>query len=73
KIATLTGGAYFRATTAEGLREIYSRIDELEKTKVQVEHVRHWRERFYSFAALAFMLLVIERLLVLTRMRRLAV
>ncbi|MFH0882793.1 MAG: VWA domain-containing protein, partial [bacterium] len=47
KIATLTGGAYFRATTAEGLREIYSRIDELEKTKVQVEHVRHWRERFY--------------------------
>ncbi len=73
KIATMTGGRYFRATTAEGLREIYQRIDALEKTKIKVEHVRHWRERFYPFAALAFVLLLAERLLVLTRMRRLAV
>lgn len=69
KIAETTGGRYFRATSTEALREIYNRIDELERTKVEVEHIRHWRERFYIFAALAFLLLVLERLLVLTRLR----
>lgn len=73
KIAETTGGRYFRATSTEALKAIYDRIDELERTKVEVEHVRHWRERFYPFAALAFLLLVIERLLVLTRLRNIAV
>jgi Ca-activated chloride channel homolog len=35
KIAERTGGLYFRATSPEALREIYARIDRLEKTKVE--------------------------------------
>lgn len=35
KIADLTGGLFFRATSAEALKEIYARIDRLEKTKVE--------------------------------------
>jgi Ca-activated chloride channel family protein len=34
-IADRTGGLYFRATSPEALREIYARIDQLEKTKVE--------------------------------------
>jgi Ca-activated chloride channel homolog len=35
KIADKTGGLYFRATSPEALKEIYARIDRLEKTKVE--------------------------------------
>ncbi len=35
KIAGETGGAYFRATDTLALQEIYSRIDELEKTQAE--------------------------------------
>jgi Ca-activated chloride channel family protein len=34
-IAERTGGEYFRATDAESLRNIYARIDELEKTETE--------------------------------------
>jgi len=73
KIAELTGGYYFRATSTEALREIYHRIDELERTKIEVEHIRYWNEKFYPFAAAAFLLLLLERILVLTKFRRLGV
>ncbi len=72
KIADVTGGRYFRATSTEALREIYTRIDEMEKTKIEVEHFRTWEEKFYFWAALALTLLVIERVLVNTRLRNLA-
>lgn len=35
EIAKRTGGLYFRATSSDALREIYARIDRLEKTKVE--------------------------------------
>ena len=73
RIAEMSGGMYFRATSTEALRSIYERIDELEKTKIEVEHLRHYRELFGTWAALALILLVAERLLVLTRLRNLAV
>lgn len=72
KIATMTGGQYFRATSTEKLREIYNTIDKLETSKVQVEHIRHYRELFYPFAAIALILLLLERLLAVTRLRNLA-
>ncbi|MGD2084176.1 MAG: VWA domain-containing protein [Chromatiales bacterium] len=39
EIAGLTGGAYFRATDAHALEEIYARIDALEKSEVEVRSV----------------------------------
>lgn len=35
KIADMTEGSYFRATDSDRLQEIYDRIDELEKTKIE--------------------------------------
>ena len=35
QIASTTGGQYFRATDNASLKEIYSEIDQMEKTKDQ--------------------------------------
>lgn len=42
-VAEQTGGRYFRATDAEGLRHIYETIDQLEKTKFQQERFLEYR------------------------------
>jgi Ca-activated chloride channel homolog len=72
QIADLTGGQYFRATSTETLRAIYDQIDQLERTEVEIEHIRNWRELFYLYAIIAFFLLLLERVLVVTRLRNLA-
>ncbi len=59
-IAQMTDGKYFRATDNKKLKSIYKEIDQLEKTRVEVRSYRHYRELFYNFAMLAFVLLLIE-------------
>lgn len=44
KIASATGGKYFRATDTETLDAIYREIDQLEKTKVESRHFTDYRE-----------------------------
>ncbi len=44
KIATTTGGKYFRATDTESLAAIYHEIDQLEKTNVEARHFVDYRE-----------------------------
>jgi Ca-activated chloride channel family protein len=44
KIASATGGKYFRATDTETLDAIYREIDQLEKTKVESRHFVDYRE-----------------------------
>ena len=44
KIASTTGGKYFRATDTESLAAIYREIDQLEKTKVEARHLVDYRE-----------------------------
>lgn len=63
EIAEMTGGAYFRATSKEGLEEIYSRIDQLEKTEIEVTTIRRYTEEFHIFALIGLLLLFIEILL----------
>ena len=43
-ISGMTGGKYFRATTNEGLQEIYDEIDELEKTDIEVTTIKRYSE-----------------------------
>jgi Ca-activated chloride channel family protein len=71
EIAEMTGGAYFRATSKEGLEEIYSKIDELEKTEIEVTTIRRYSEEFYFFAGFGLLLLVLELLLRYTVFRAL--
>lgn len=59
RIAEQTGGKYFRATDESKLREIFSEIDRLEKTRTEVRAWRRYRELFYPWAAAALALLVL--------------
>lgn len=48
-IATQTGGQYFRATNSKALEEIYSRINELERTKVEIKTYTQYKDFFGWF------------------------
>ncbi|QEM08374.1 VWA domain-containing protein [Mucilaginibacter rubeus] len=60
KIATITGGKYFRATNNNALKDIYEQIDKLEKAKIDVTQYRKKTERFLPFAIIALALLSLE-------------
>jgi Ca-activated chloride channel family protein len=62
QIASLTGGQYFRATDNASLRAIYQEIDQLEKTKINVQQYSKKQEEYLPFALLAFALLLVEML-----------
>ena len=59
KIANETGGKYFRARDKDGLKNIYSQIDKLEKSKIDITSFKRFEEKFLPFmlAALGFLLL----------------
>ncbi len=63
KIATETGGRYYRATGNKALDKVYQEIDKLEKTKIDVTSYKHYAELFFPFAMLAAICLVLEILL----------
>ena len=62
-IAKKTGGQYFRATDNNKLRDIYAQIDKLEKTKIQIAAYQRKTEKFYAFALLALVFLLLEMIL----------
>lgn len=70
QIATETGGKYFRAKDNETLKAIYSEIDKLEKSKIEVTALRRFTEQFYPFAIAAVFFLVLELLLRYTVLKR---
>ncbi|MBK8808573.1 MAG: VWA domain-containing protein [Bacteroidales bacterium] len=63
EIARLTGGRYYRATNTDKLKEIYSEIDTLEKTKIEDYNYSKKNEEFLFFALIALALLAAELLL----------
>lgn len=69
QISEMTGGKYFRATTARSLERIYDEIDKLEKTEIEVTTVKRYSEEFYRFVWLAIGLLLFETLLRFTILR----
>ncbi len=60
RIASITGGQYFRATNARALEEIYHQIDELEKTPVYVKSYIEFSEHFRPFVLLAVVCVIAE-------------
>lgn len=71
EIADLTGGKYFRATDEKVLRQIYQEIDNLERTKIDVEEYRRVAEVFNPWLLGALGVLALEMVLTLTGLRRL--
>lgn len=69
-IAEQTGGLYFRARDNESLKGIYTEIDQLEKSKVEVTTFRRYTERFHPFAIAAAALLLLEMALRYTLFRK---
>ena len=70
RIASMTGGKYFRATDSNKLREIYRQIGELEKTRIEVKEYTRYKELFVYYAGMALALLVLEILLSHTVLRK---
>ena len=69
-IAATSGGRYFRATEAEGLRQVFATIDSLEKTEIESRVRVLYTEQFPLALIPAAVLLLAERLLAATRLRR---
>ena len=70
-IAKATGGQYFRAKDFNALEKVYEEINELERTEIEVDNYTRYEERFTPFAAAGVLLLLLEKLLALTRFGRL--
>jgi Ca-activated chloride channel family protein len=63
EIASKTGGKYFRATDNNKLLQVYSEIDKMEKSKIDVRQFTRKEEKFLIPAIIAFILLALEILL----------
>ena len=59
-IASATNGKYFRATSNEALQEIYTEIDQMERSKIEVKEYHKKNEEFLIFAVLGLLLLIFE-------------
>lgn len=80
-IADITGGRYFRATDTNSLVDVYAKIDELEKTKIEERRFMQYKElatasvdlgfvRLPPLLLIAAILLALEVVLANTRLRR---
>ncbi|MDP4876975.1 MAG: VWA domain-containing protein [Schleiferiaceae bacterium] len=63
RIASITGGQYFRATDNESLVQIYDSIDQLEKSEIEGFEFYRYTEHFSMFLYLALACIGIELLL----------
>lgn len=69
QIAATTGGHYFRATDNSSLKEIYTEIDQMEKTKISVKEYSKKEEEYLLFAIWIVVLLLMEIVLRNTLLR----
>jgi Ca-activated chloride channel family protein len=71
EIARITDGAYFRATDAATLADIYHKIDALERTEIKTIEYTRYHELFPYLLIPALMLALSETVLAHTRFRKL--
>lgn len=69
QVATLTGGQYFRAQSDTALQEIFSIIDELEKTEIETLVFTNYQSLAAWWIVPALLLLLLEGLLAATLYR----
>lgn len=70
KIAEITNGKYYRATSKESLSEVYSEIDKLERTKLHARQFSAYNEEYQIFAFIALLSLLFEIVLRNTVLRK---
>jgi Ca-activated chloride channel family protein len=60
QVAQTTGGEYFRATSNSALQDIYDKIDEMEKTRIETKSFSKKQEEYIWFAIIAAIALLSE-------------
>ncbi len=70
RIATETGGQYFRAIDREALQNIYKQIDNLEKSKIEITTLKKYEEKFLPFVLVTLLFLFLEIVLRFTIFRK---
>lgn len=70
-IAGMTGAQYFRATDTKSLEGIFKEIDQLEKSKVEVQKIAQYTDLFPWFVGVGLLFLCLDILLSQTIWRRL--
>lgn len=71
KIATETGGRFYRATDLQNLEEIFKEVSSLEKSEIKTREYNLYNELYMFPLALALLLLVAEQVAASTVFRRL--
>ncbi|GIL16299.1 MAG: hypothetical protein BroJett040_00500 [Oligoflexia bacterium] len=71
KMASDTGGKYFRASREDSLEGVFKEIDSLEKTKIDVNKFTKYSEHFQKFVSMALVSYALSWLLSVTWLRRL--
>lgn len=63
KIASETGGKYFRATEAEALRRVFSEINNLERSKIDVNKFTKYTELYQGYLRWGLLLMMLSFLI----------
>ncbi len=70
RMASETGGLFYRATTGQALDKVFKEIDRLEKTKIEVNELTKYAELFPPYVQWALMLYFLAALLGRSILRR---
>ncbi|WP_018676158.1 VWA domain-containing protein [Riemerella columbina] len=62
-IARITDGKYFRATSNQSLKEVYSEIDQLEKSNIKASKIYNYDEYFRVFLWIALVALILDAMM----------
>jgi len=71
EIAALTNAQYYRATDGKSLREIFEQIDKMEKSTVELDQYKQYRDLFPWFLGAGFAMIALQAVLGETVFRRL--
>lgn len=63
KIASVTGGKYYRATSTNALSNVFADIDKLEKTKIETNQFTRYTELFQKYLIWGFYLFLLAIIL----------
>ncbi len=70
EVAAKSDGEYFRATGTESLTEIFAKIDQFEKTEIQVKRYQRFHDLYHWFTGGGLFLLILSIVLTNTIWRR---
>jgi Ca-activated chloride channel family protein len=71
QVAEISKARFFRARDLQKLEDVYEEIDQLEKTKIEMQQFTRYEETAQSWLLAAVLFLTLEKLLSLTRCGRL--